>query len=254
MVTKSPSPALGAMFCLALFAIVPASNCKAKDLPADADGWRTLFDGKSLQGWKPSTDSPSSFSVVDGELKLSGNRAHLYYIGDDGKAEFKNFELKLKVKTMPNSNSGVYIHTRYQDQGWPSIGYECQVNSTQKDPKKTGSLYGVMNVFVDPPDGSGTDKFAPYLIYDEKKMIHMRVPKSLSKDGEWFDYYIKVQDKTITIKVNGRTTVQFTEPEGWGGRDPKKAGRKLSSGTIALQAHDPGSTVFYKDIQLKVLN
>ncbi len=211
-----------------------------------------MFDGVSLAGWKASTDSPGSFSVVDGELKLSGERAHLFYVGPDGNAEFTDFELKLKAKTMPNSNSGVYIHTKYQTEGWPEAGYECQVNSSQKDPKKTGSLYGVVNLFVDPPDGSGTEEFAPYLLVN-KLGTNMRIPKSPSTDGEWFDYHITVEGKRILLKVNGVTTVDFTEPDGWEGPNPKMAGRKLSSGTIALQAHDPGSTVFYKDLKIRPL-
>ena len=38
----------------------------------------------------------------------------------------------------------------------------------------------------------------------------------------------------------------------WKGPNDRMSGRYLSKGTIALQAHDPGSTVFYKDIQLKI--
>lgn len=244
-------PVVQASFLLVLgFIPSPVLAAEADEGAEMEPGWIELFDGESLKGWQPSTDSPDSFSVVDGELKLSGPRAHLFFVGDDGRAEFRNFELQLKVRTMPNSNSGVYIHTKYQESGWPSAGYECQVNSTQKDPKKTGSLYAVMNVLVDPPDGSGNKEFEPYLLMN-KMGINMRVPKSPSTDGEWFDYHITVRGKRIVLKVNGETTVDFTEPEGWNGPNPHMAGRKLSSGTIALQAHDPGSTVFYKDIRIK---
>jgi hypothetical protein len=163
-----------------------------------------------------------------------------------------NFELKLKAKTTPGSNSGVYVHTKYQEDGWPDAGYECQVNSTQKDPKKTGSLYGIINIVVDPPDGSGTEKFEPYVMYDQKG-VNLRMPSAPSRDGEWFDYHITVMGKTITIRVNGQITVQFTEPDGWAGAGPGGAGRRLSKGTIALQAHDPGSTVYYKDLRIKPL-
>ncbi|TWU03287.1 hypothetical protein Pla100_02050 [Neorhodopirellula pilleata] len=48
--------------------------------------------------------------------------------------------------TTPGSNAGIYFHTKYQDEGWPKQGYECQVNITHHDPKKTSSLYGVVNV------------------------------------------------------------------------------------------------------------
>ncbi len=74
-----------------------------------------------------------------------------------------------------------------------------------------------------------------------------------NKDGEWFDYHVIVKGKTVTIKVNGETTVEFTEPDGWKGPNPGMSGRVLGEGLIALQAHDPGSTVFYKDIKIKAL-
>jgi hypothetical protein len=78
--------------------------------------------------------------------------------------------------------------------------------------------------------------------------------KAPNSDGEWSDYHIAVKGNTITIKLNGETTVEWTEPEGF---DPAKAllnmpGRKLGSGTFAIQGHDPESTAYYKDIQVKI--
>ncbi len=217
----------------------------AASFAADSnDGWTSLFNGKDLSGWKSSEETPGCFTVVDGQLKVSGGRAHLFYVGETGEAKFKSFELKMKVKTTAGSNSGVYIHTKFQDKGWPDAGYECQVNSTHTDPKKTGSLYGVINILALLPDQK-----------EPQGGKHIKVPLAPSKDDEWFDYNIKVEGKHITLKVNGETTVDFTEPEGW---DPAKElkgmpGRKLSEGTVALQGHDPKSTVFYKDIFIKVI-
>jgi hypothetical protein len=224
----------------------------AGPLTADSHGggdWKTIFDGKSLDGWKPTKDNPAAFTVTpEGTLKLSGERAHLFYVGDDGKASFANFELKLKAMTMPNANSGVYFHTQYQEEGWPEKGYEAQVNSTQKDAKKTGSLYGVINIWADP----GQKQDEPFVEGDGKGGINLRVKKAPSTDNEWFDYHIIVEGRKITLRVNGKTTVVFTEPKGWKGPNERMSGRYLSKGTIALQAHDPGSTVFYKDIRLKI--
>lgn len=221
-----------------LFALL-ASSAVAED------GFTSIFNGKDLTGWKSNEETPGSFSVEDGALKVSGGRAHLFYVGGDGKAAFTDFELKLKVKTMPNANGGVYFHTEYQESGWPSKGFECQVNATHKDPKKTGSLYGVVNVLVLAPG----QKAPPGSLAD-----HV-VDNAPNTDGEWFDYHIIVKGKTITVKVDGKTTVEWTEPEGF---DPAKAlqgmpGRKLGHGTFAIQGHDPGSTTYYKDIQVKVL-
>lgn len=180
------------------------------------EGWASLFDGKSLGGWKAS-ENAASFSVQDGAIMAFGPRSHLFYVGPVNKAEYKNFEFKADVMTTKGSNSGIYFHTKFQENGWPSVGYEAQVNNTQGDPRKTGSLYAIKDVNEAPV-----------------------------KDDEWFNYHIIVQGKTITLKINGKTVVEFTEPDGGQG------GRKLASGTFAFQAHDPQSKVFYKNIMVKV--
>ena len=124
------------------------STVDAKSEATTPDGFVDLFNGKDLSGWTPSKEKPESFSVKDGTLIVKGGKSHLFYTGDVNGGNFKNFELKVKIKTFPGANSGVYFHTKYQDEGWPQNGYECQVNSTHKDPKKTGSLYGVKNILV----------------------------------------------------------------------------------------------------------
>lgn len=194
-------------------------------LPAVADhhkGFVSIFNGKDLSGWKVNSENPKSVYVKDGNMVIDGPRTHIFYAGKLGKHDFKNFEFKAKVMTFPKANSGIYFHTEYQDKGWPSKGYEAQVNNTHKDPRKTASLYAIKD-----------NKEAP------------------AKDGEWFDYYIKVDGKNITIAINGKNIIEYTEPTP--AKPPKgMEGRMLSSGTIAFQAHDPDSKVYYKDIMLKV--
>ena len=211
------------------------------------EGWASLFNGKNLDGWTTSKENPNSYFVKDGNLILKGGRSHLFYTGSVGGANFKNFELKLQAKTMPNANSGVYFHTKYQDAGWPDQGFEAQVNSTHKDPKKTGSLYAVANMYVAmKPEPKFTVKV-------DKSGAQIWQDKAPSTDGEWFDYHIKVVDDTVTLMINGETTVHWIQPEGWKG--PRNMpGRVLGSGTIALQAHDPDSEVHYRNIKLKVLD
>ncbi|GAB5558665.1 MAG: DUF1080 domain-containing protein [Synoicihabitans sp.] len=214
---------------------------------AEESEWITLFDGQDLSGWKSNDETPGCFTVEKGKLKVSGGRAHLFYMGDgDEEPAFKNFELRLRVMTTPQANSGVYFHTTYQAEGWPSKGFECQVNSTQKDPKKTGSLYGVSNVLV-LKEGQ---KIPPGSLEDRV------VDSAPSTDGEWFNYHIKVVNRKVTIRVNGEVTVQWTQPKNF---DPATAlknnpNRKLGSGTFAIQAHDPDSTTYYRNIRLRVLD
>ncbi|MES1194577.1 MAG: family 16 glycoside hydrolase, partial [Opitutus sp.] len=69
-----------------------------------AEEWESLFDGKTLAGWK-AAEHPASFTVTDGTIRGSGARAHLFYLGGDGKAEFENFELELEFKAVNRANS-----------------------------------------------------------------------------------------------------------------------------------------------------
>ncbi len=190
----------------------------AAPLAAEEDGWISLFNGEDLSGWKVS-ENPSSVRVEDGLLVVHGPKAHAFYVGEDGNAEFKNFHLKTEVMTYPNANSGIYFHTKYLDSGWPDRGYEAQVNNSHGDPKKTGGLYNVKDNF-----------------------------DAVAKDNEWFTYEIIVDGKHIVVKIDGKTITDYTEPD-----DLNRPDRQLSSGRIALQAHDPKSRVLYRNLKIKPL-
>ena len=117
-------------------------------------GWISLFDGKSLNGWKAS-ERPGTFAVKDGVLVVNGPRSHLYYNGLVRHHNFKDFEFRADVMTTKGSNSGIYFHTEFQPDDWPAKGFECQVNSTHSDRKKTGGLYNVQDVMDDSPSQDG---------------------------------------------------------------------------------------------------
>jgi len=208
------------------------------------DGFISLFDGKTFEGWTINDDNPESFMIEDGMLKTVGGKSHIFYTGKVANAQFKNFELRMRVRTMPGANSGVYVQTQYQKNGWPRAGFECQVNSTHTDPKKTGSLYNIMNIW------SPKEVEAPIRMYQKKNgEVNLYAQRAPSIDNEWFDYCIIVKDKTITIKVNGEIQVQWTQPDDW-----SKETKRIQSGTFAIQAHDPKSEVHYKDIKVKMLD
>ncbi len=195
-----------------------------------SDDWISLFNGEDLSGWQ-ANENTDTWKVENGELITSGPRSHLFYTGDVENHDFKNFELMLDVKTMPGANSGVYFHTEFQEEGWPAKGYECQVINSNKpsepgayvERKMTGSIYAIRNNW-----------------------------KSPVVDNEWFNYHIIVQGKTIKTLINGNLIAEYTEPEN-PYRTGDKLGRILSSGTFALQGHDPGSEVHYKNIKVKPL-
>lgn len=183
-------------------------------------GWVSLFDGESLDGWSAS-ENRDSCRVEDGVIAVGGERSHLFYSGEVDDHNFEDFELKLDVMTKPGSNSGVFFHTKYQETDWPAKGHEAQVNNSHSDWRRTGSIYAVKDVRESPVD-----------------------------DNEWFEYHIIVRGKTVTLKVNGETVNEYTEEEG-SPQLAERPERKLSSGTIALQSHDPGSLVYYRNIRIK---
>ena len=200
---------------LVLILLVTGAQAAEKD-----DGWVKLFDGKSMKGWK-ANENKKSWSVEDGALVCHGPRSHLFYMGAD--KPYVNFEFKADVKTTPGSNAGIYFHTKYQESGWPKAGFEAQVNNSHGDPKKTGSLYAVVDVL-----------------------------KAPAKDGEWFTQHIIVRGKRIIIKVNGKTLVDYTEPAD---KKPGKGfARMIDRGTFAFQAHDPKSKVYFKNVMAKRLD
>jgi hypothetical protein len=195
-----------------------------------SSGWMSLFDGKTLAGWR-AVEHPDSWKVKDGALVCNGERSHLFYVGDANGGTFKNFEFVADVMTTPGSNSGIYFHTELQEQGWPRKGYECQVINSNPavepgeyvERKMTGSIYGIRNVWKTP-----------------------------ARDDEWFHYRIKVQGRTIQTFINDELMAEYTESDD-SALVELMQGRRLSSGTFALQGHDPGSTVYYKNIKVKPL-
>ena len=206
---------------VAPLAVIGADEAKGKK--KGEKGFVSLFDGKSLNGWKVNKENPKSITVKDGNIVIDGPRAHLFYTGDVENHNFKNFVLRAQVKTFPKATSGIYFHTKYEDSGWPYAGFEAQVNNTHGDPKKSGGLYAVKDVNPAP-----------------------------AKDGEWFDYEIRVKGKKVNIKINGKVTSSWTEIPN-APHLKSMPGRKLGSGTFALQAHDPKSVVHYRNIRVKPL-
>jgi len=197
------------------------ANSQANTANTEYGVWQSLFNGKDLTGWKAS-EHKGSFHVEDGMIVANGRRSHLFYVGPVANHRFKNFEFMASVKTTPGSNSGIYFHTAYQQKGWPAKGYESQVNISHSDPQKSGGLYDAAKVNPAP-----------------------------AEDNKWYSQHIIVKSKHVTVKIDGKTVVDYMEPpdvnfKGW-------PGRRLSSGTFAIQAHDPKSLVYFKDIKVKVL-
>lgn len=219
--------------------VIAAESTASDNQLTDAErqaGWKLLFDGKSLAGWKPS-ESAESFVVRDGMIVAQGlgnaieaqaphPKCHLFYLGPDGKASFKNFEFKTDLKSAHHANSGIYFHTEFIADAWPQKGFEIQIDNVPTHPKKTGSLYGVADINSSP-----------------------------AQDDQWVHLHLIVRDKRVMIRVNDQKVVDWTEPVGFVARHPPwYTERKLSQGMFALQGHDSTSTVYFKNLRVLPLD
>ncbi len=218
----------GSLACWKLLAAITTA-VSSTTIPAGAalSDWVSLFDGRSLSGWRSNEDG-ASFRVADGAIICDGPRSHLFFVGADGNAAFGDFEFEAEVKTRPGANSGIYFDTAYQQTGWPLQGYEVQVNNTAsgeggyRENKKTGSLYGIRNIY-----------------------------RQLVPDDGWFSLRIAVRGRRVVIHVNDVLAVDYVEPD-----NPPNAGyagRRLGPGTFALQCHDPGSRAFFRRLRVRPL-
>lgn len=185
----------------------------ASPVMAQEDGWIQMFNGRDLSGWK--LNENGKIKVENGQIKISGERSHLFYTD----REFKDFVFEADVKTTPGSNSGIYFHTKFQDEGWPAKGHEIQVNVSHTDPVKSGSLYNRVKLFRTP-----------------------------MKDNEWARYRITVKGDTVRTEINDIVLYEYVQPPGV--TEEPKIG---DSGLIALQAHDPNSVVYYRNLRIKPL-
>jgi len=206
---------LSALFVAGLLALPARSADKDTDKPKDKDdeGFVSLFDGKTLKGWKSHPDNPGEWKVEDGAIIGSGKMSHLFSERDD----YTDFVFRAEIMINDKGNSGQYFRTKFA-KGFPP-GYEAQVNSTHGDPIRTGSLYGF-------------PKFADKTV----------VKEMLVKPDTWFTQEVTAEGNHIIIKVNGKTTVDFVDEE-----------NRFTKGHFAFQQHDPGTVVKIRKVEVKEL-
>ena len=163
-------------------------------------------------------------------LVADGPRSHLFYNGPIRGADFRNFELEVEANAVHAANSGIYFHTRYQESDFPQKGFEIQIcnsltgKETYQPRKKTGSLYGLRNVY-----------------------------KPFAADDQWFKINVLVRGKNIQVRLNGFLLVDYTEPSTPYIPDGLEKERFLDHGTFALQCHDEPSRTRFRRVRVRPL-
>jgi len=102
----------------ALFALLLAAPAAARSYASAEDGWISLFNGRSLDGWKAG-ERAESFSVAEGCIVASGGRSHLYYTGPAHQADFKK---NRKADQHPHEDHG------YRQPAWAKSMHQPLAN------------------------------------------------------------------------------------------------------------------------------
>lgn len=134
------------------------------------DGFKSLFDGKTLAGWH--LENGAKFVVEDGVIKHNTGRGWLR-----SDKEYGNFELRLEFRFLkPKQDGGVFLRAKKEGKDWPDRKYEVQVENTARMASIFGSTFD-LNVDL--------------------------VKKVLKPDGEWNEYDIRAVGPRIEVRLNG---------------------------------------------------
>jgi hypothetical protein len=196
-----------------------------------SDGWKPLFDGKDLNGWKHI--GPGGMTVEDGVIRTHGGMGLLYWAGN----KFSDCTIRIVYKMRDeNDNSGVFIRIPEEPKDvWMPVnkGYEVQIDnhperSNEDEYHITGTLYSLT--------------------------------KPLAKPGKpgpaWNTMEITLDGPRTIVTVNGEKVTDYTEGQPV---PPKKLsfeptrGRRPDAGYIGLQNHSDNDIVFFKEVSYKPL-
>ncbi len=206
-------------------------------------GYKTLLNGKDLNGWEVRGDG--KWIVIDGGVvvgqrdydskslapgkRFTSEKEYGQWLNHQAwlytKESFEQYDLHVEFWTKEHGNSGISLHDPSRAESaiaWPpdfaktpaKIAYEIQINNNYPDPHPTGSIYG----FVD-------------------------APKDALRENQWNVMDISVRKDSIAVKLNGREVAKIKP-------DPKRA----TSGPIGLQLHDQFSVIHFKNIWIKKIS
>jgi hypothetical protein len=222
-----------------------AGEKKAAQTNKDKDGFVSIFDGRTLKGWKalPAETAPA-WTVRDGMIVGDGDKGRGYLTFENG--EIADLEIKLSYRFPGKGNSGISIRARkdktgkrhfqayHADFGHVGIGRRVLGAWDFHTPgRKEHACFRGDRLVIDEKDGPKVTK------------IENAVTKDDIKKGQWNTVHVIAKGNTFKFFINGKLSSEFTEH--------LPAEKRLDKGMIQLQLHDPGMIVHFKDIRLKIL-
>ena len=200
------------------------STSPAVTSPSTA-GWTSHFNGKDSTGWRRQPGDDGTWVVENGVLKgvCKSKSTHLF----TERGNWTDFHLRAETRINSGGSGGVYGRAKIaggSPQGFSGglLGYLAKINANSSDPRKSGGLY-VMEL-------AGVDRGS-------------KIPTSLVKPDEWFDFDVIVQGNRIITQVNGAIVTNFDDPL-----------HVYKQGFIALQSYLPGTIVEFRKIEIQEFN
>ncbi len=223
---------------LTLLILFGAASAFARD-----DGFKPIFDGKTLDGWE--APNMSYWSVQDGVLVGQSTeenpvKSNQFLVWQAGKLDDFELKLKYRISGTDRANSGIQIRSRVADDGHV-MGYQADIDRAGR---YAGALYDERGRGMLAQRGQKTvigadGKKSHTPLGDAEALMNI-----INKDG-WNEYHIIARGNRITLKVNGQTTAEVVDNE--------EKNRELS-GVLALQLHaGPPMKIEFKDVRLKRL-
>ena len=208
-------------------------------------GFVSMFDGKTLKGWSTMTKQASkAWSVKKGVIVGEGDKGRSYLVYD--KHDIADFEMKLSYRFPGKGNSGINLRaipdkTRrrafqayHVDIGHVGIGKQVLGAWDFHTPgRREHACFRGDRLVIDENDKPTLTKIKDAVTLDD-----------INKGG-WNDLHVIVKGNNFKFYINGKLSSEFTEN--------LKKERRLHSGMIQLQLHDPGMIVKFRDLRIKVL-
>ena len=221
--------------CLLALMILPVLMGRLSAAPEslDSEGWTSLFDGTTLDGWVQRGDYKVPFRVEDGQIVGPNSRASFLCTT----REYADFVLELETKIPVEMNSGVQIRSHCFEE-------ETRVTWNGKEIKiPAGRVHGYQ-IEIDPSERAWTGGF-----YDEGRRGWLQdlekneAARKAFKPGEWNKLRIECRGDIFKTWMNGVPAA-----------DAKDS--MTRSGFIALQAHGSDAlgaslSVRFRNIRLK---
>jgi len=179
------------------------------------DGFKPLFDGKTLNGWTPLPGG--KWEVKDGVILGTAPKSERRHGMLLSKKQYKDFTIRLKFKTVSGC-SGLYFRVEKTKSNVAVKGFQAEIDPTYE----TGGLYET--------GGRG------WVVKPDPEKI-----KKFYKPGEWTTMEVTAKGRDVTVKVNGHVTAELKNDKG------------RTEGYFGMQMHGGQNMhVEFKDIEIKV--